>query len=338
MHAVVVAGEHSWGGGVFEELGCRPLMEVAGRPLIVHIVEWLARQGIRSAGICANSHAKEVRHCLGEGQSWGISLQYYTDVMPRGPAGCVRDAAIDSGASDVLVVTGMVFPRAGIVDAYARHRESEAAITVVSSPVGDHVLEPSGVYLFSRDALNYISPRGYQDIKEALLPQVCRAGQRVQLFRTRENDLLRITDLNSYVVVNRRVIEDSLESLCGPEYIRLGESWVHRACDMDPNVRIIGPAIIGPGCTIEGNAVIVGPTSIGMGCQIGAGAAVCRSTVCAFSRVGQGAVVDNCLLSQGSVVAGTARLSGSFWTQDSRPPAPLPPAATVASARRRLAS
>ena len=90
---------------------CRPLLPVGGQPLLTHALDWIRSAGIRAATICGNSDTGRIRSCLGDGNVWGVDLDYSEDVMPRGPAGCVRDAAMDSDAAEVVVVDGTIVPR-----------------------------------------------------------------------------------------------------------------------------------------------------------------------------------------------------------------------------------
>jgi len=314
IHAVVVAGDHGWGGDAFGEISCRPLLELAGRSIIAHGLDWLSAQGIRSAAVCANSNTSAVRRHLGDGREFGLSLDYYCDVMPRGPAGCFRDAAVDCDAETFLMLSGMIVPRIGITDAVRHHRSSRSLVTVVACPGAAGSLEPTGMYLFSREVLDRIAPTGYQDIKETLLPHLRRLGGRVGMFRVHAEQVLRVTDLESYMRANRIMICESLDAVCGSEYLTVGQARVHRACVIHPSVRIIGPAIIGPGCTLEADVVVVGPTSIGTGCHLEQGAVVSRSTFWSFCRAGRNAVVDNCLLAQRTDVPAGQELRDTFWT------------------------
>src|SRR5262245_44958382 len=94
FEGVVLAGVHAWSDSAFELAEARPLVPLAGRPLICHALEWLRDHGARRATICANSESPAVRRRLGDGSRVGIELDYYEDWLPRGTAGCIHDAAM----------------------------------------------------------------------------------------------------------------------------------------------------------------------------------------------------------------------------------------------------
>ena len=129
---VVLAGVHRWRDSVLERAVPRPLLPIANRPLIEHVLSWLEDVGALSVGLCANSDTVALRHNLGGSESRRFDLHYYEDHMPRGPAGCVRDAAIDLVDGPLVVVEGTILPEAvdlgRLLDTHAR---SNAAMTVV---------------------------------------------------------------------------------------------------------------------------------------------------------------------------------------------------------------
>ena len=120
------------------------------------------RAGVRNGDTAA------IRGRLGGGESLGLTLHYFEDRMPRGPAGCMRDAAVDSTAETFLVVEGTMLPQANIAELLGSHQDSGTALTVAAvnagpprkgcEPASDR-LEPAGIYVFSRAALATCRPR-----------------------------------------------------------------------------------------------------------------------------------------------------------------------------------
>ena len=52
------------------------LLPVAGKPLVVHALEALAEAGIRRAVVVVSPGADEIEAALGNGERWGISLEW----------------------------------------------------------------------------------------------------------------------------------------------------------------------------------------------------------------------------------------------------------------------
>ena len=54
----------------------KPLLEVAGKPLIVHAIERLARAGFSDLVVNLGYRGKDIRRRLGAGSAWGVSITY----------------------------------------------------------------------------------------------------------------------------------------------------------------------------------------------------------------------------------------------------------------------
>lgn len=329
VQGVVLAGVHAWGNCFLEHAMPRPLIPMVDRPLVVYPLSWLRDGGIGSASICANSDTAFLRRRLGNGAECVISLDYYEDTMPRGPAGCVRDAVIQSGYSTFVVIEATTVPRISLSDLLEAHRTSEAALTVVVHDRSNEEAysagfqEPTGIYVFSLSALNQVPTTGYQDIKETLIPRLYASGQRVVKYSVQANAAPRITDAASYLAVSRWLVElISAEDTLPRGYLRCGEARIHESVRIHESARLVGPVLIEPGCLISADSVIVGPTTIGAGCMIGQKAVVSRSSLWQECRVSASAVVDHCVMTSYSAVSAQQRLNNAVCLPG-REPRPL---------------
>ncbi len=130
VQGIVLAGVHAWGESALEQVCPRPLLPVVGRPLAWYVLDWLGRQGVTQGSICANSDTRVFRECLAHAALNDMALTYYEDTMPRGPAGCIRDAAI-SEADTLVVVEATVATDIDLGPLLAAHRQARAALTTV---------------------------------------------------------------------------------------------------------------------------------------------------------------------------------------------------------------
>lgn len=251
-----------------------------------------------------------------------MQIEHLEDWMPRGAAGCVRDAAIRTDAHTFVVVDGTTVPLVDLVGLLETHRTCRAAVTVVAhhepSPAdnGHPALRPSGAYVFDRRVLDHIPDAGFQDIKEGLLPRLYRAGERV-VTHLAHGASPRMVSAASYLALNHWMVE----RVCGApdppaEYRLVGEALVHESASIAPDCCLVGPVLVGSSASIEAVATVIGPASVGAGCKLGRGAVVSRSAVWEDCTVGSEALVDRCLLTNGVVVephetaVGVMRLAG----------------------------
>ena len=309
VRGIILAGVHTWGHCLLEAVVARPLLPVAARPLIWHILRWIRDGGILETTVCGNSDTTSLRRSLGNGESLNVSLAYSEDLMPRGPAGCARDAALNSRAETFLVVDGTILPRIDLAALLAAHTLSKATVTIVVAGANgadgqsEDVQEPAGIYVFSRAVLEKVPATGYQDIKEALIPNLYRRGQRIATHLVPGNPTLRVTDAASYRALNMWAVQQLAQDAAVPEgYVSVGEAWIDPSARVAPTARFVGPALVGPKCVIEAGAMIVGPATIGEECTIGPGAVVSRSAVWDRCRIGAGALLDHCILTDEAIV------------------------------------
>ena len=160
----------------------KPLVEVAGKPLLEHHLERLARAGFREAVINVSHLAEQITSRFGDGGRHGISIAWSREAEPLETAGGIAQARALLGPAPFLLVNADVWSDYD----YARLRDyglGEALSHLVlvpnpsQHPQGDFTLErgavgnaPSPRYTYAGIAV--LSPRLVQDVVE---------GQKAQL-------------------------------------------------------------------------------------------------------------------------------------------------------------
>ncbi len=307
IRGIVLAGGPSYGDCELEQIMPRPMLPVATRPLICHILSWFGNDGVGRATVCANGNTALFSHHLRNGEGLNISIDYTEDLMPRGPAGCAHDAAKKGDEELFVVVEGGVVPQVDLGVLLDHHRTSGASMTMVVhgnefSP--DQRLEDEellGIYVFSRKSLSYVSGHGFCDIKEGLISDLYKRGESVSVLPVPTDVAPRIKCLASYLTVNSWAVQ-KLSKYKGEfeGHVRHGDAWIHRSAQVDDSAKLIGPIWVGPGALIGQGAMIVGPVSVGAGCEVAANAVVTRSAIWDRGMVGDGAIVDDSIVSNGA--------------------------------------
>lgn len=304
---IILAGTFPWSNSTFDRLSPRPLVPVAHRPLIAFGLSWLQNAGMRGVTVCGNRNSRALELQLSRYFMRDSDLSYLEDKMPRGAAGCVRDAALASDSQTFVVTDGAAIPNVDIDLLLHTHRTSGAAATVVvyHEPRGSGqapLQVPAGIYVFDRRILEPIARQGFVDIKEHLIPRMARAGERVATY-VASAAVPRVLNAETYLAVNEVATQFASSDRGRPEGYELrGEALIHRDASVGPDVLLTGPVMIGPGATILPKAVIVGPTSIGRDATIGVGALVSRSAVWRRARIFANAVVDCSIVADDGVV------------------------------------
>ncbi|MGQ7245587.1 N-acetylmuramate alpha-1-phosphate uridylyltransferase MurU [Salinicola sp. V024] len=87
----------------------KPLLPVAGKPLIVHHLERLAAAGIHDIVINVSYRAQQIIDALGNGERFGVSLTFSIEETPLETAGGLRQALPELDEAPFVLVNGDVW-------------------------------------------------------------------------------------------------------------------------------------------------------------------------------------------------------------------------------------
>lgn len=87
----------------------KPLLPVAGKPLIVHHLERLAAAGFREVVINVSYRAGQIIEALGDGSRYGVSLAFSVEETPLETAGGLRHALPLLGNAPFVLLNGDVW-------------------------------------------------------------------------------------------------------------------------------------------------------------------------------------------------------------------------------------
>lgn len=179
----------------------KPMMPLLGKPLLERIIELLRENGCHDLCITLCYSPERIRSYFGNGQRFGVRIEYMIEQEPLGTAGAVRNCRKFIDGDPVLVMSGdsaCDFPLAelmqkhkeGISIALASHSEplpyglvltdKEGRVTgFVEKPDWQRVVTDqvsTGIYVLSPDAVDRIPPTGPCDFARDLFPALLAAG------------------------------------------------------------------------------------------------------------------------------------------------------------------
>ena len=341
MHAIILAGG---AGKRIHPLGVRkpkPLYCVAGKPLIQHVLQTLARAGVTDVVVVLGERGELIRDRLGDGTDIGVRVQYVSQARPLGQADALLvaepvagDRVLVANASDIHDVslvrdmmtqmdrTGSQMVLAGReVDepwryGVMRFDPAGTLVQVVEKP--ERGSEPSkvavlGFYLFTRRIFECIraTPMGETDDQferayQKLIDE--GAGTYVRytgLFEAFKYpwDLLRLNDaLLAREINDQRV---SPTSHVHDTAILDGPVHIDDGARVLENAVIRGPAYVGPEAIVGNNVLIRGGVSLGRGTVIGYGSEVKHAVLGDRCELHMAYVGDSILGDECALGAGT---------------------------------
>ena len=69
----------------------KPMVPVLGKPLLLHLIEQCVKYDILNIHLLISYRSEVIEKHFGNGSQYGVSIQYHTEVIPRGTAGALLD-------------------------------------------------------------------------------------------------------------------------------------------------------------------------------------------------------------------------------------------------------
>ncbi|MBI5502119.1 MAG: NTP transferase domain-containing protein [Deltaproteobacteria bacterium] len=205
MKAVILAGGKGRRLRPFSVIFPKPLAPIGDRPVIEHLIRYLARYGVTRVTLCVDYLSELLRAFLDSRAELRrmVEVEYVRDEQPGGTAGPI--AAVAGLDSTFLVTNGDLVTDLDLAAMLAHHRAAGAVLTIAAYerrtqlPYGlieadergivrGYREKPTlsnevsmGVYLYEPAVLRHI-PRGvYLDFPQLVL-KLLAAGERVARF------------------------------------------------------------------------------------------------------------------------------------------------------------
>jgi len=210
VQAVVLAG------GRGTRLGTdlpKPLVPVAGTPMLYHVLSWLAGEGVTDVVVAAGYRAALIAEAVGDGSRFGLRVSCHVEDGPLGTAGAVR-ALYEQLSERFFVIYADVLSNVHLGALLEAHLASRAEATLVVHP-NDHPFDSDRViadadgrilrfvpkeaavgvsagalcsaalYVVERSLIERI-PNGPSDFAREAFPAVLASGAKLQAYRTSE--------------------------------------------------------------------------------------------------------------------------------------------------------
>jgi mannose-1-phosphate guanylyltransferase/phosphomannomutase len=294
----------------------KPMVPVAGRPVMHHIVSLLRGLGVEEAYPTLHYLADEVESYFGDGTDFGVGMRYSVEDVPLGTAGSVRRLQGELRGT-FLIMSGDALTDFDLGPAIAYHRERGAAATLVLTRVADPLefgvvivdgegrvvrfLEKpnpgevfsdtvnTGIYILEPQVLERVDPSRTFDFSKDLFPALLADGQLLCGY-VAEGYWTDIGNLRQYQEANQDCLRGKVAvDMPGEEWEP--RIWVGENTQLHPQAEVVAPTVIGHGCSVGAGATVGPFTVVGDNSVIEAGAVVDHSVVWAGTYIGRGSRV-----------------------------------------------
>jgi len=292
----------------------KPLLPVAGKPFLRHVIEALRDGGVEDVSILIGWQAKRVREAFGKGESLGVRIEYAEQAERLGTAHAI---GLAKGRVDgpFLALNGDIVLTAnairGILELHRKTSSPVLAVAEVEDPAPYGVVEVrdgkvvgieekpkqpkshlinAGLYVFDGDVFDMIektqkSPRGEYEITDTL------------------RMLIEQQEVHAYTLPDEWIDVGRPWDLLKANEILLRTLKAEVQGDVDAGAKVVGPVSIGKGTRVHVGADIRGPVVIGEGSEIGPNCLIRPSTSIGDEcKVGNACEVKNSIVMDGTHV------------------------------------
>lgn len=159
-HAVVLAGGKGTRLAEIREDIPKPMMPVAGKPLMAYQLEMCARQGIERVTLLVNHLKDSIIEYFGDSFE-GMAIDYFVEETPLGTVGGIA-AIQDQLTEDFLVLYGDVMMEMDLTRLYQFHINKGAEATLVVHP-NDHPYDSDLVEMNPNDEVTAFLSKPHAD-------------------------------------------------------------------------------------------------------------------------------------------------------------------------------
>ena len=311
----------------------KPMIHLANRPMMEHIVRLLQRHGFDDIVVTVAFMANNIRSYFGDGSEFGVRMVYAAEETPLGTAGSVRNA-MDELDERFLVISGDVLTDIDLSQVVAFHEQRGAlatiALTAVENPLEfgivitnddgsiERFLEKpgwgqvfsdtvnNGIFVLEPEIFDWIPDGRPVDFSGEVFPALLDASKSLYGFVC-DGYWEDVGTLDAYVQAHRDILDGSVEVEI-PGFRLDGGIWIGEGAEIDPDARIDGPAVIGDYSRIEAGAELGAYSVLGNNVMVRSEARLERTVILDGAHIGQNVRLQGAVVGRNGDLRNGARL------------------------------
>src|SRR5688572_26908869 len=265
----------------------KPMVPIADRPVMGHIVELLKLHGITELVVTLQYLANVIQDQFGDGSSLGVQIEYSVEESPLGTAGSVKNAE-HLLQEPFLVISGDALTDIDLSGLICFHKEKGALATLTLQHVGNpleygviitdedaaitqFLEKPSwgelfsdtvntGIYMLDPKVFDYIEEGAVVDWSKDVFPAMLEQGERLFGYIA-DGYWTDVGTLHEYMRATADYVGGRVKL---PRVGRriYDEVWVNGDVEIADDAHMQGPIYLGHGVKIKSGAISRGPAVV----------------------------------------------------------------------------
>ncbi len=331
MKAVVMAGGEGSRLRPLTVKRPKPMVPIAGKPVMEHILNLLKRHGITDVVVTVQYLANNIEDYFGNGSQFGMHITYSREDVPLGTAGSVKNAE-EHLTEPFLVISGDALTDYNLTDIIKYHQVKKALATLTLAHVPNpleygviitnehgHITQflekPSwgevfsdtintGIYMLDPQIFSYFEKNKAFDFSQELFPMMLKQGDPIYGYIA-SGYWCDVGNLSEYMRANADVLQGRVTAeLVGKN--TGGNIWCEEGVEIAEDAQLYGPIYLAHDCKVKSGAIIHGPSTIGSYSIIDERAQVDRSFVWSNSYIGERAELRGALVGSSTSIKSKA--------------------------------
>jgi mannose-1-phosphate guanylyltransferase len=283
----------------------KPMMPIANRPVLHHLLNLLHRHDVREVGINLHAFPEMIQTYFGDGSKLDMSIKWSHEPELLGTAGGTKKLQSFFGDETILVTSGDGLHDIDVTALLGHHRRMGGIATLSVKPVSDpsaygvvildrdtrirgfqekprrdeakSELANCGVYVIEPELLERIPQDAFHDFGRDVWPQLVAANEPIFAYTTLAywNDVGDLDEFRNSIL--DAVLGHVRVEIAGEEFAP--GVWAEDGCRIDATAILEGPIVLGPNVVVGAECQIRGPVAIGADCLVGRAAAIRRAAL-----------------------------------------------------------
>jgi len=146
----------------------KPMLEIAGKPILHHQIELLKKHGIDKIIIAGHYLFDAIKNYFGSGEKFGVKIEYSDEEIPLGTGGAIKNAEeFLKDVENFIVLSGDVMTEIDAKSLFQSHKNKNAIATLVLRH-SDHPYDSDVVEIDSQGRMKKFIGRGQQQLDTAI--------------------------------------------------------------------------------------------------------------------------------------------------------------------------